>query len=46
MTIKKLDDGSYLVNYDHGLLSKKSRASSRTKEELAKFMESLILREA
>ena len=46
ITIRKLDDGSYLINYDHGLLGKKAKASSRNKEELGKFMETLVLKEA
>jgi hypothetical protein len=46
ITIKKLDDGSYLIHYDHGLLGRKGQASSRNKEELGKFMETLVLKEA
>jgi hypothetical protein len=46
ITIKKLDDGSYFIQYNHGLLSKTGKSSSKTKEELAESMKSLILKEA
>jgi len=44
--IKQLEDESYLIQYDHGFISKTHKASSKTKEELSKFLQNLIQKEA
>jgi hypothetical protein len=45
ISIKQLEDGSYLINYNHGFISKTHKASAKTRTELANFMKSLIKKE-
>jgi hypothetical protein len=44
--ITKLEDGSYLIRWNHGIISKTHKGTSKTKEDLAKFVENIILKEA
>lgn len=44
--ITKLEDGTYLIRWNHGLVSKTHKGSSKTKEELVKQVENLVLKEA